>query len=100
MDAPPLRLLLGSDAASIVERNDLAKLEAEPLAWSRHLVRCLGLSVFSAWRPAPLRQKRRLGRAEMLGDGADAVRVFAPLGGKLGGIDRGLQTVTRRQEAC
>ena len=34
-----------------------------------------------------LRQKRRLGRAEMLGDGADAARVFAPSGGKLGGID-------------
>jgi NAD(P)-dependent dehydrogenase (short-subunit alcohol dehydrogenase family) len=35
MDEPPLRLLLGSDAARIVEQNDLAKLEADR-KW-RHL---------------------------------------------------------------
>ncbi|MET3233565.1 oxidoreductase [Paraburkholderia sp. 22099] len=35
MDEPPLRLLLGSDAARIVEQNDVAKLEADR-KW-RHL---------------------------------------------------------------
>jgi NAD(P)-dependent dehydrogenase (short-subunit alcohol dehydrogenase family) len=29
LDQPPLRLLLGSDAANIVEKNDVAKLEAD-----------------------------------------------------------------------